>query len=290
MGSGSTMGGSAGVLSLLARRAASAVARELCKHRGRPVAERIEQSVDAFHRLLNNVDFDFRSNGELRVLRTLEAFEPTCIFDVGGNTGDWSRMVAELFPRAMIHAFEIVPDTYRQFVESTRHLPNVIANDFGLSSDDEVVHINVGRQSDTATAFKIEGMRSHDEYYGRTVPCRARRGATYVEERGVERIDFLKIDVEGMDLRVIRGFGDQLRRARLVQFEYGIFNIASHDLLSDFCRHFTQSGFVVGKIFPRHVKFFDYHFDMENFHGSNYVAVRRDEARLIEALGARDTG
>jgi hypothetical protein len=94
----------------------------------------------------------------------------------------------------------------------------------------------------------------------------------------------VKVDVEGMDFKVIKGFGDQIKNVRVVQFEYGIFNIASHDLLSDFCRHFKHNGFIVGKIFPNSVNFFEYHFNMENFHGSNYLAVRNEEKDLISNL------
>jgi hypothetical protein len=100
----------------------------------------------------------------------------------------------------------------------------------------------------------------------------------------VSGVDYLKIDVEGMDLRVIKGFGDRIEGVRALQFEYGIFNIASHDLLSDFYRYLNEHGFVVGKIFPKRVVFSGYHFNMENFHGSNYLAVRRDQRELIEDL------
>ena len=87
-----------------------------------------------------------------------------------------------------------------------------------------------------------------------------------------------------MDLKVIRGFGDTLNRVRALQFEYGVFNIASRDLLADFYRYLTFHGFVVGKVFPSSVLFSDFSFDMENFHGSNYLAVKSDESDLIAAL------
>ena len=127
-------------------------------------------------------------------------------------------------------------------------------------------------------------MKAHDHYYQGQVHCQIRKASAYVRKHQIERIDFVKIDVEGMDLKVIRGFEDTLDRVRALQFEYGVFNIASRDLLADFCSLLGSKGFVVGKIFPRTVSFFDYHFDMENFHGSNYVAVKADEESLFQAL------
>ena len=94
----------------------------------------------------------------------------------------------------------------------------------------------------------------------------------------------MKVDTEGMDLRVIRGFGDMLDNVRIIQFEYAIFNISSHDLLADFCYFLTNKGFRVGKIFPQHVRFFNYNWQMENFYGGNFVAVKKDERILISKL------
>ena len=87
-----------------------------------------------------------------------------------------------------------------------------------------------------------------------------------------------------MDLRVIRGFGSSICKVRAIQFEYGIFNISSRDLLYDFYRYLNDFGFIVGKIFPRTVIFSEFAFEMENFHGSNYLAVHRDDVELIALL------
>ena len=71
------------------------------------------------------------------------------------------------------------------------------------------------------------------------------------------------------------------------QFEYGVFNIASRDLLVDFHRLLGSRGFEVGKIYPRYVAFSEYHFDQETFYGGNYLAVRSEETTLIREFGAR---
>ena len=42
-----------------------------------------------------------------------------------------------------------------------------------------------------------------------------------------------------------------------VQFEYGVFNIASRDLLVDFYRFLGARDFVVGRILPSRVTFGD---------------------------------
>ena len=78
--------------------------------------------------------------------------------------------------------------------------------------------------------------------------------------------------------------GSHLKSIRLIQFEYGIFNISSKDLLIDYFNLLTPLGFKIGKIFPRGVEFFDYHFSREDFRGNNYVAVKEEEKSLIDDL------
>jgi hypothetical protein len=135
-----------------------------------------------------------------------------------------------------------------------------------------------------ATAFPVPSGVEGDRPYSRTLSCRVKTAREYVRQQKIDRVDFVKIDVEGMDLKVIKGFGDALQQVRALQFEYGVFNIASHDLLLDFCKYLGDRGFAVGKIYPRWVDFFEYGFPRENFYGSNYVAVRREEEAFLRRL------
>lgn len=265
--------------------AAALVGRKLAQFRGRAAAERAESWISALHLGINNVDFDMVRNGELRALKLMGQFNPQCILDVGANVGEWSLIASELFPAATIHSFEVVPSTYSELVKKTEHLPNILTNPFGLSDEAGEITIHLGSEGSTdATACKIEGMNLHEKLYVNRVQGRTHTGADYLLEKQIGSVDFLKIDTEGMDLRVIRGFGDSLGRVRALQFEYGIFNIASRDLLIDFCNYLGSMGFLVGKVFPQSVEFFDYHFNLENFYYSNYIAVKKDDTAVISTM------
>ena len=271
----------------LLRRPATGIGRFFCRRRGARITDKLEQSIRAFHRCLNNVDFDMARNGELRVLRILAHFAPKCVFDVGANTGEWTGLLCNAIPSCCVHTFEPVPTTYQELLRQTRRFPGVVNNNFGLSAAESVIPIACGKSSSTATACRIRGLHYHDSYYDSVVPCKVRTASDYMEEQGIESVDFVKTDVEGMDLQVIKGFGEKITLVRALQFEYGVFNIGSHDLLADFWDYLTGHGFLVGKLFPRCVVFSDYRLDMENFYGSNYVAVRADHTDLIAQLRTR---
>ena len=257
----------------------------IARFRGRILIEKAVGQLDSFYRKINNVNFDMETNGELRLLKVLSEFKFKEIFDVGANVGEYSILLRKFFPDSRVHAFEIVPSTYEKLSQNVANLENIVAVNHGLGDCQEIIDVYIGKGNKTATAFKIGGFAYHADYYTHTEECVVRKASDYMIENLIDNIDFVKIDTEGMDLRVIKGFEELITKVRVIQFEYGIFNISSHDLLADFCEYFKRMDFVIGKVFPRHVFFFDYHFNHENFHGGNYIAVKSGEKKLIRSLG-----
>jgi hypothetical protein len=116
------------------------------------------------------------------------------------------------------------------------------------------------------------------------------RGDDYFHERGVDRIGFLKVDTEGHDYKVLKGFSGMIARGSvdMIQFEYNRLNIIAKAMLADFYQllneELTANGYVIGRIYPRGVRFKSYHPTDENFIDGNFVAVRRTLHPLIESL------
>lgn len=252
--------------------------------RGKGYIENFVRLFDVFGRSMHNEHFDMQTNGETRVMRIISGFRPACIMDVGSNTGDWIEMASGMNPSCSFHGFEPVPYTFESCKRKLGNNANVRLNNLALSDKNEGFVLHLGPVSETATAFNMEGSYFKKGYYSRSVTCQAIKGSDYVRDNGISKIDFLKIDAEGMDFRVIRGFEEEIDKVGILQFEYGIFNIGSRDLLQDFYNHLEERGFVVGKIFPRYVKFSGYHTSMENFYGSVFIAVKKENETLIRLL------
>jgi FkbM family methyltransferase len=228
----------------------------------------------------NAYDYDFNSNGERFVLETLAKRQASCIFDVGANVGDWALLAHQTFPSATIHCFEIMRSTYETLKEQTKSAGNIIANNFGLSDRAGEVGLKYYPEFNAITSIVDF---PHPCNYVRTtgsVTC----GDSYMQQHGITHVDFMKLDVEGVEDRVLQGFANALqgRMIDVIQFEYGQVNILTKFLLYDFYALFRKHGYRVGKIYPNYVDFREYLFDHENFLGPNYLAVRED---LVAALG-----
>ncbi len=248
--------------------------------------------VFLFQEQLENVNFNMQSNGEERVIRVFASHVPQpTVLDVGANVGDWSKLVLQYLPECRLATFEIVPETADLLEQNLGSYQQVTFNRLGLSDREDTVTIWRKRATGgDSTAFPIEGFERHKEKYQYSIDCRVTTGAAYLEQAASQRIDLLKIDTEGMELSVLKGFGEHLATVRLIQFEYGVFNISSRALLVDFFNLLTPLGFAIGKIFPHGVEFFDYHFSREDFRGNNYVAVKSSDVELQRALAGNYDG
>lgn len=229
-----------------------------------------------------NFNYDLWTNGEAFVLQTIAAFRPRLLLDVGANVGEWSLAANAHCPDAEVHAFEIAPPTFESLVANTRHLPRVSCRNVGLSEAAGTVRL---RHYAACPALTTSADYPHPlpfvELDGQVIS-----GDAYAAAQGLERIDLLKIDVEGMEQQVLKGFEGMLRRKAidLIQFEYGRVNIMNGFLLRDFHAFFGERGYVVGKIFPNHVDFRAYDLADEDFMGPNYLACRADLPDYVDAL------
>jgi FkbM family methyltransferase len=246
-------------------------------------------------RAYENRNFDLKSNGEEWYLRELgkPAGGLKCVFDVGANVGDWLLLCQRYSPGATIHAFEIAPPTFEKLRKNTGHLANVIFNPVGLSERNEEIEIFYSEEHDGVTsAFKDNlgedlRMQGIKPLQPRSIRAKVIRGDDYVKQHGIETIDVLKIDVEGMEESVLNGFQDTFARRgiRLVQFEYNTTNIVSKFLLRDAHHFFARFGYRLGKLYPNYVDFRDYNYRHEDFAGPNMIAIRNDDRELLKLLG-----
>jgi len=225
-----------------------------------------------------NSNYDPYKNGEAWVLKELYKIGrlKRNLFDVGANNGDWAKMARLICGEDVtIHCFEIIPETFESLQNSLKNLKNIFLNNVGLSDKVEqtIVHFDPSH-SGTSTIYNPMFF----EKIGNETICKVIEGDDYVKDYKIEAIDYLKIDVEGMENLVLNGFKKCLsnKQIKVIQFEYGMVNIQSKFLLKDFYDFLTNYGYKIGKIYPEMVLFKEYEFYDENFIGPNYLAVHSE--------------
>lgn len=250
-------------------------------------ARRIDRAALRLHYAYENVNYDCRFNGELRVLRCIAPYVGRgVVFDVGANKGEWSKLALDALPDAQVHAFEIVPSTYEILYDCFRGTPNITVNNLGLADITGIIDVYFSEIANELSSC-VEGFV--ESYHG-IIPRREKvpvtTGDEYCEKQGIETIGMLKIDVEGYEKNVLQGFQSMLNggRIQVIQFEYGYANVATRFLLKDFYELFEASSMLVGKVYPEGVEFRPYSYWHEDFLGPNYLAVHKSCSQIIEAM------
>jgi FkbM family methyltransferase len=174
-----------------------------------------------------------------------------------------------------------VESTNEELAKRTAGQEGIVVNRFGLSDREGTITMRT-----FAGSSKLATHTDYPHGESNEVECRVRRGDDYVAEHKIERIDLLKLDVEGAERLVLTGLAGALDAGRIevIQFEYGKVAILTHFLLKDAYELLEAKGYTLGKLYPDHVDFRPYKLDDEDFLGPNYIAVRRARTDLVAAL------
>jgi FkbM family methyltransferase len=243
--------------------------------------------LSQFDRANNCNNDDPNTNGEYWLL---ERVVPHCsvICDVGANTGAWTEACLRVNPEIQVYAFEPNPSAADLFTERWGVNPNIHLLRVALGDENSTLEFH-----DYGTASGLSGFFSRELSISRasqqTINVTCRRLDDLDELVGAD-IDFLKIDTEGSEMRVLRGAKEILAegRIRLIQFEYGGTWIDAREFLADAFRLLRNKGYSFGRLLPDRVQWiseFD-HRKLEKFKYSNYVAcssVANMKAMGIEA-------
>lgn len=134
------------------------------------------------------------------------------IFDVGCRNDSLF-----LSSHASVYYFEPVPE-FLEALQQRADNQNCCSSfhNFGLSDETTTLAYYPKYQS---FFDRIQSCGTSDAEHRRLLSVR--RADEFLKEHPIERIDFLKIDTEGSEWKVLKGFGDALSIVRIIQFEYG---------------------------------------------------------------------
>jgi FkbM family methyltransferase len=146
------------------------------------------------------------------------------IFDVGANEGQSSIVFHEMFPGAQVHAFEPFPATFEKLRQNVVHLPRVKPYALGLSDRTGESELHVSTQESSLNSLLGQG---REYVWSETAPLESKvkvRLSTldsFCEEQKIAEIDFLKIDVQGVEHLVLKGASQMLARGaiRVIRLE-----------------------------------------------------------------------
>jgi FkbM family methyltransferase len=158
---------------------------------------------------------------ELVFIRDKIGLLPETIFDIGAAVGRFSQAARFVFPSAHIHAFEPIPANYAVLKSLAERDRNFHPYPIALGLADGVTTFYLNEFSFSSSLLRMK--QRHKELFPftekeRILPVDCKRLDSF-PELFVARPIFMKIDVQGAEVQVLKGAGELLRQCDAVRLE-----------------------------------------------------------------------
>ena len=188
------------------------------------------------------------------------------IFDVGAHKGEFIKMIINNFNTKKIHSFEPSKKNFNILSKNIKKIDlkenYIYLNNFALGEIEEMKEFKQMKESSSSTLsnintnskyFKLKNLILNFGFnvkiFDKTT-VKIKDGFSYLEKEKIEKIDLLKIDTEGYEYFVIKGFGKNIDKVKVIFFEH------HYDLM--LVKNYTFSkihNYLVAKGFEKHSKF-----------------------------------
>lgn len=156
----------------------------------------------------------------LKIKRKLN-FSPTTILDIGAARGVWSEAAREIFPLAQIYAFEPIKESFIQLEKRMNKDSKFDAFNFGLSDLNGKIAFSLNDAVDSSSILKMT--ETHKIEFPQTRNETNIEIETYrldsIKSINLEEPIYIKMDVQGAELLVLKGAGRILDKVHAVQLE-----------------------------------------------------------------------
>lgn len=156
---------------------------------------------------------DIKSGGEAEAMRYLhqkiQKKYPNCqyeFFDVGANIGNYSiELNKEFGESAQIHAFEPLCSTYKMLIDHLGAYSDIICHNLGFSDQTATMSLYTDHAGSGLTSVYHRRLDHFNIDMNIKEECEFTTVDKFCQDNHIERIHFLKIDVEGHELAVLGG-------------------------------------------------------------------------------------
>jgi len=135
------------------------------------------------------------------------------MIDVGANKGHFIKALKKEFPHTEVYAFEPIKNFYDQL----KKIPNVTAFNFGLWDDEKKAMLHYNKKDPDASSYLTYNKSYDYNTEIENVKTKLRRFDSFNIE--IKRPCFLKLDVEGAEYEVLKGFGEELKKVDFILME-----------------------------------------------------------------------
>jgi FkbM family methyltransferase len=220
-------------------------------------------------------------NGEYKFLNSYIKDNMT-IIDSGAHDGTYSEYIFNLNPSVTIHCFEPTASAYKELIKTLSaeiKSDKLFANNTGLSKEIGEAELFIYNELDQRNSLHLNPGHDFDSSLLHMEKIKLTTLDDYIERNKIPVVDFLKIDVEGHEPKVIEGASNALRKKiiKCIQFEYNNNWAAAGFTLENVFNKLTTFGFRFYRLtFWGKLPIKNFKRGLENYKHTNYIAVLKN--------------
>lgn len=229
---------------------------------------------------LNYRNADIKTNGEIFLITQIARYygnaKELILLDVGANVGNYSKTLAGTFnKKSLIYSFEPFSTPYSKLKEVSLQYQNIKPNKLGLSDREEELTIYSNDEFSEIGGVYDRNLVPNEIALDKKELNRFTTIDLFTKENNISHIHFLKIDVEGHELAVLKGAAELLEKKKIdfIQFEFGSGNYFSKTYFFDFYALLSSNYNLYRLLKNGSVEIKEYNVDLEMQVLSNFVAI-----------------
>jgi FkbM family methyltransferase len=182
------------------------------------------------------------------------------VFDVGAHNGEFIKLILNNFATNKIYSFEPSKKNFQILEKNINNLlskrSQIFLNNFALGAKSERKEFKQMIESSSST---LSNINTNSKYFKRKnfflnygfkskifdqTIIDIKDGSSFLKEEKINKIDLLKIDTEGHEYFVIKGFGENLNKIKVIFFEHHYDQMIMKDYtFSDIHKYLISKGF-----------------------------------------------
>lgn len=229
--------------------------------------------------------YDYGIKNQVNTIRKLLGQTPNLAIDIGANVGAYTIQLRETFPNLEVHMFEPATKLFNHL--NTRFFENRLVHvlPFAVSDERGIRNLYFDKEGGVLASLTKRRLDHFDINFDFSENVDVIRFEDYWNINLQKRdIDFIKIDVEGHELAVLRGMGRAINFVKVIQFEFGGTGIDAKIYFQDFWYFFKENNFDIYRFtFLGPLRIATYREIDETFAKTDYLAVRKTNLYSINS-------
>ena len=179
------------------------------------------------------------------------------VFDIGANVGQSAAKYRTLFPDCPIHAFEPNPAPFGQLRSQWGGVDGVTLQQVALADCAGTMPFHATRLTEVGSllrpADRLVRLSTGGKYEYDVISVTCRTLDDYCRQAGIDRIDIVKIDVQGKELAVLEGAATLLAKGAIAIIYLEIIFAETYEQQSELAAILTrmaQFGYRIWDLMP----------------------------------------